>query len=48
MVSVTDHYDAISIDRLPSKIKIGKVSWYFNSSLLCKPGFSYKDFSIFI
>ena len=49
MVSFTDHYNAISIDRLPSKIKIGKDSWYFNNSLLCKPEFypTYKD-SFFI
>ena len=40
MVSFTDNYSAISIDRLPSKIKIGKDSWYFNNSLLCKPEFS--------
>ena len=26
MVSFTDHYNAISIDRLPSKTKIGKDS----------------------
>ena len=36
MVSFTDHYNAISIDRLPSKTKIGKDSRYFNNSLLCK------------
>ena len=40
MVSITDHYNAISIDRLPSKTKIGTDSWYFNNSLLCKPKFS--------
>ena len=40
MVSFTNHYNAISIDRLPSKTKIGKDSWYFNNSLLCKPEFS--------
>ena len=40
MVSFTDHYNAISIDRPPSKIKIGKDSWYHNNSLLCKPEFS--------
>ena len=39
-VSFTDHYNAISIDRLSSKIKIGKASWYFNNSLSCKPEFS--------
>ena len=37
MVSFTNHYNAISIDRLSSKTKIGKYSWYFNNSLLCKP-----------
>ena len=37
MVSFTDYYNAISIDRLPSKTKTGKDSWYFNNSLLCKP-----------
>ena len=33
MVSFTDliiNYNAISIERLPSKIKTGKDSWYFN------------------
>ena len=40
MVSFTDHYNAIFIDRFPSKTKIGKDSWYFNNSLLCKPEFS--------
>ena len=27
MVSFTDHYNAISIEKLPSKTKIGKGSW---------------------
>ena len=40
MVSFTDHYNAIFIDRLPSKSKIGKDSWHFNNSLLWKPKFS--------
>ena len=40
MVSFTDHYNAVSIDRLSSKTKIGKVSRYFNNSLLRKPDFS--------
>ena len=40
MVFFTDHYNAISICRLPSKTKIGKDSWYLNNSLLCKPEFS--------
>ena len=39
MVSFTDHY-AISIHRIPSKTKIGKSSWCFKISLLCKPEFS--------
>ena len=32
MVSFTDHYNAIFIDRFPSKTKIGKDSWYINNS----------------
>ena len=49
MVSFTDHYNAISIDRLPSKTKIGKDSWYFNNSVLCKPElFSATKTSFFI
>ena len=40
MISFTDHYNAISIDRLPSKTKTGKESWYFNDSLACKTDFS--------
>ena len=40
MVSFIDHYNAIFNDRFPSKTKIGKDSWYFNNSLLCKPKFS--------
>ena len=39
MVSFTNHYNAILMDRFPSKTKIGKDSWYFNNSLLCKPDF---------
>ena len=31
-VSFTDHYNAVSIDRIPSETKIGKDSWYFNNS----------------
>ena len=38
MVSFTDHYNAISIDRLPSKKIQEKIQG--NSSLLCKPEFS--------
>ena len=40
IASVTDHYNAVFIDRFPLKIKIVKNSWYFNNSLLCKPEFS--------
>ena len=36
MVSFASHYNAIFTDRLPSKTKIGKCSWYFNNSLICK------------
>ena len=36
MVSFTNHYNIISIDRLPTKTKIGKYLRYFNNSLLCK------------
>ena len=36
----SDHYNTISIDRLSSKTKIGKDSWYFNNSFLWKPEFS--------
>ena len=43
MVSFTDHYNAIFIDRFPSKTKIGKDSWCFNNSLLYKPEF-FKTF----
>ena len=42
MVSFTNHYNAISIDRLSSKTKIGKDSWkrFMKIILLCKPEFS--------
>ena len=40
LVSFTYHYKAIFIDRFASRTKIGKDSWYFNNSLLCKPEFS--------
>ena len=39
MVSFTDHYNAIPVERLTSKAKIRKVSWDFNNSLLSKPNF---------
>ena len=50
MVSFTDYYNAIYIDRLPSKTKIRKDSWNFNNFLLCKPKFSSatKTFLFFI
>ena len=34
------NYNAISIERLLWKSEIGKVSWYLNNSLSCKPDFS--------
>ena len=42
MVSITDHYNAMSIDRLPSKTEIGKDSWkrFMKIVLLCQPEFS--------
>ena len=46
MVSFTDHYNAIYLDRLPWKTKSEKYQCYFNKSLLCKHRFSpnKKDF----
>ena len=32
MVTITNHYNTIFIDRFPSKTKIGKYSWHFNKS----------------
>ena len=42
MVSFTDHYNAISIDRLSSKTNIGNDSWkrFMKIILLCKPQLS--------
>ena len=40
MVVFTNHYNAIFIDRSPSKTKIEKDSWHINNFLLCKPEFS--------
>ena len=40
MVSFTDHYNGIFINRFLSQTKIRKYSWYFNNSFLCKPEFS--------
>ena len=37
MVSFTDHYNTVSIDRLPSKTKIGERSWCFNNSFYVSP-----------
>ena len=34
MISFSDHYNALLIDRLSSKTKIGKDLWYFNNSIL--------------
>ena len=41
IVSFTDHYNAISIDRLHSKTKMAKNSWkrFMKIILLCKPQF---------
>ena len=36
---ISDSCNAISIGRFSSKTKIGKDSWYFHNSLLCKPDF---------
>ena len=40
MVSFTDHYKSIFIDKFPWETKFGKYLWYFNNSLLCKLEFS--------
>ena len=34
MISFSDHYNALLIDRLSSKTKIGKDLWHFNNSIL--------------
>ena len=34
MISFSDHYNALIIERLASKTKIGKDLWHFNNSLL--------------
>ena len=47
MLSFTDHYNVISIDRLPSQTKTGKDSWYFYNSLLNKPEFSSAEKTFF-
>ena len=48
MVSFTDHYNVISIDRLTSKTKIGKSSWclniFFYANLISTPlQFRFKE-----
>ena len=48
MLSFTDHYNAIFIDRFHSKTKIGKDSWYFNNSFLCKPESSLTTKTFFV
>ena len=50
MVSFTNHYNAISIDRLSSKTKIGKDSWkrFMKIILLCKPEFSSATKTFFL
>ena len=39
MITFSDHYNALIIDKLSSKTKIGKDLWHFNSSLLKKESF---------
>ena len=34
MISFSDHYNALPVDRLSSKIKTGKDMWHFNDTLL--------------
>ena len=48
MVSFADHYNAISIDRLSSKTRIGRDSRYFNNSFLCKFKFSSPTKNLFL
>ena len=49
ILSFTDHYNAILIDRFTLKTEIGKVSWYYNNSPLCRLEFFLTtDFSFFI
>ena len=47
MLSFTDHYNVISIDRLLSQTKTGKDSWYFHNSLLNQPEFSSAEKTFF-
>ena len=39
MISFSDHYNALFVDRIPSKTKIGKDFWLFHNSLLEKHDF---------
>ena len=48
MVFFTKNYHDVFIDRFPSKTGIGKASWYFHYSLLCKPEFSLTTKTFFI
>ena len=40
MISFSDHYNALLIDRLSSKTKTGKDLWHFNNTLLQNKDFS--------
>ena len=50
MVSFTDHYNAICVDRLSLKTEIGKDSLYFNNSsfMYARVLLSYKGFLFFV
>lgn len=45
IVTFSDHRNAISIDIVPSKAKVGIVSWFFINAFLHKSIFSYKKVS---
>ena len=47
MVSFIDYYNAITIDRLPSKTKVGKDSGCANNSLLSKSALSWATKAFF-
>ena len=48
IVSFTDYYNTIFIDKFLSNTKIGKDSWYFDNYPLRKPAFSLTtEFSFF-
>ena len=36
MISFSDHYNALIVDRFSSKPKLGNALWHFNNSLLDK------------